>query len=432
MKAPGITRSRDGVFAIDCPTPDWEIRYTLDGSEPTRKSTLYREPQALPQGGVLKTRYFETEDAAAPGGPVATRHFGLPQAQITVLRASSAAPENPASAAFDGDSNTIWHTPWGANLQLPPHEIVVDLGQKRAVSGIAYLARQDAVGCFPKNLRVWVGDSAENFAAAPHFAADFDDFKKEPHDWRPLAFSQVAAGRFVKIQFAEGLDAQYVATAELEILVGDYQVRTIEGSPVFISSALLSADKDGLERALVLLQKQLAEIERVVPAPAAAKLREVPLWFSPEYPGVPPRAEYHPGAEWLRDNKRNPLMAKGVEFTNVRIFEAETRRMPNFALHELAHAYHDRVLGFERPDIVAAYERAKQSHSYDNIERWHGDGRPNTIERAYAMTNAKEYFAECSEAFFSRNDFFPFTREELQKHDPQMFALLQRLWNGTE
>ena len=27
-----------------------------------------------------------------------------------------------------------------------------------------------------------------------------------------------------------------------------------------------------------------------------------------------------------------------VLFTNVRIFEEETRRMPNFALHELAHA----------------------------------------------------------------------------------------------
>ena len=45
------------------------------------------------------------------------------------------------------------------------------------------------------------------------------------------------------------------------------------------------------------------------------------------------------------------------------------------------------------------------------------------------MTNAKEYFAECSEAFFSRNDFFPFTHEELAQHDPEMFKLLQRLWN---
>ncbi len=211
-----------------------------------------------------------------------------------------------------------------------------------------------------------------------------------------------------------------------------YQTRIVEGSTVHISVALIAKDKDSLEKALGLLQKQLAEIERVVPAAAAAKLREVPLWFSPEYAGIPPKAEYHPSAAWLRENGRNPEMAKGVEFTNVRIFEAETKRMPNFALHELSHAFHDRVLGFEHTDIVAAYERAKASKSYDNVERWHGDGRPNTHERAYAMTNAKEYFAECSEAYFSRNDFFPFTREELQKHDPQMFELLQHLWNDVK
>ena len=44
------------------------------------------------------------------------------------------------------------------------------------------------------------------------------------------------------------------------------------------------------------------------------------------------------------------------------------------------------------------------------------------------MTNPQEYFAENTEAFFSRNDFFPFTRAELKKHDPETFALLQRLW----
>jgi hypothetical protein len=42
----------------------------------------------------------------------------------------------------------------------------------------------------------------------------------------------------------------------------------------------------------------------------------------------------------------------------------------------------------------------------------------------------QEYFAEGSEAFFGRNDFQPFTREELERHDPELARLLQRLWNG--
>ncbi len=125
-------------------------------------------------------------------------------------------------------------------------------------------------------------------------------------------------------------------------------------------------------------------------------------------------------------------MAKAVEFTNVRIFQRETLRMPCFVLHELAHAYHDRVLGFEQPDVIAAYRHAVANKSYDSVERFNGPGRHNTVERAYAMTNEKEYFAEDTEAFFGRNDFFPFTRNELEKHDPEMFAVLKRVWNMPE
>jgi hypothetical protein len=208
-----------------------------------------------------------------------------------------------------------------------------------------------------------------------------------------------------------------------------HTTQNIEGWTVHISQTLWHTQKASTETALKLLQQQLAEITRVVPAPALAKLREVPLWFSPQYPGVKPRAEYHPGADWLREHGRNPAMAKAVEFTDISNFEKEMNRMPNFTLHELAHAYHDRVLGFENAEIQAAYDRAKAGKSYDHVERWFGNGRTNTFERAYAMTSPQEFFAESTEAFFSRNDFFPFTREELKKHDPHMFDLLQRLWS---
>lgn len=182
-------------------------------------------------------------------------------------------------------------------------------------------------------------------------------------------------------------------------------------------------------KALPLMQAQLEEIVRVVPAKALAELRKVPLWIHPEYANAPPRAEYHPGAGWLRENGRDPAMAKGIEFTNVRLFEAETRRMPNFVLHELAHAYHDRVLGFGQAEIEAAYQSAKAAGLYERVQRQDSEGR-RRLARAYALTNAKEYFAECTEAFFAKNDFFPFTKGELKQHDPGMFDLLARLW-GT-
>jgi len=210
-----------------------------------------------------------------------------------------------------------------------------------------------------------------------------------------------------------------------------YKTQSIEGWTVHVNDLLMRDEKVETEKALVLLIAHLKEIIRVVPAGAVAHLRKVPLWFNPVYPGVAPRAEYHPSVGWLKSQKRNPDMARCVEFTDIRNFEAETKRMPLVVLHELSHAYHDQVLSFEQPDVIAAYKKAVESKSYDRVERWHGVSGRTTTERAYAMSNHKEYFAECSEAFFGRNDFFPFTRDELEKHDPEMFKLLQRLWNQT-
>lgn len=205
--------------------------------------------------------------------------------------------------------------------------------------------------------------------------------------------------------------------------------RDIAGWSVHIRRELLTQDAAITARALELLKSQLDEIVRVVPAAAVAELQKVPLWVSPEYPKVTPRAEYHPNEKWLREHGRDPVMAKGVEFTNVRIFEAETRRMPNFALHELAHAYHDRVVagGFANEDVRAAYEKAKASGKYDRVERQDSEGRKR-LDRAYALTTPQEYLAETTEAFFSRNDFFPYTRGELKRHDPEMFEFLAKLW----
>jgi hypothetical protein len=209
------------------------------------------------------------------------------------------------------------------------------------------------------------------------------------------------------------------------------EVRPVEGWTVHISSQLLATNRVETERCLVMLAAQLKMIVERVPGPAAALLQEVPLWVSPEYPGVPPRAEYHPGRDWLVQNGRDPAMVKGVEFTNVRIFESEVRRMPVFVLHELAHAYHDRVLGFDDPAIQLAYRHAVEGKKYDSVERVRANGTV-VRERAYAMTNEQEYFAEGTEAYFGNNDFFPFTRDELAKHDPELFTILEKVWQGPK
>jgi Mlc titration factor MtfA (ptsG expression regulator) len=213
---------------------------------------------------------------------------------------------------------------------------------------------------------------------------------------------------------------------------GTREIRNVSGWSIHIRRELLTDEAPATAKALELIQAQLEEIIRVVPKAAVVELKKVPLYFSPEYPGIRPSAEYHPGAGWLKDNGRDPAMAKGVEFTNIRVFEADTRRMPNFALHELAHAYHDRFLpgSHENAEIKAAYQAAKAAGGYERVERTDAEGNKH-MDRAYAMTNPAEYFAETTEAYFSRNDFFPYTNDQLRKHDPRMHELLGKLWGAN-
>lgn len=211
------------------------------------------------------------------------------------------------------------------------------------------------------------------------------------------------------------------------------EVNTVAGWRVEISSKLIKESPQELATALTLLEGQLKEVARVVPEPALSKLKTVKLFFSPPFPGSPQGAAYHPSAEWLKDNKRDPRMAGAIEFTNIPIFEKETRRMPNFALHELAHAYHHQFLpkGFENEALKRAYADAKESGDYDSVERQDSEGK-RTKDKAYAMSNQMEYFAELSEAFFSRNDFFPFNWAELVWHDPEGAEAVRQAWGVSE
>ena len=44
------------------------------------------------------------------------------------------------------------------------------------------------------------------------------------------------------------------------------------------------------------------------------------------------------------------------------------------------------------------------------------------------MKDHKEYFAELSEAWFGKNDIYPFVQAEAKEYDPGMAKLLPGLW----
>lgn len=214
------------------------------------------------------------------------------------------------------------------------------------------------------------------------------------------------------------------ASAEYE-----YEVRAVQGWQLNIRRDFPTAHKAIVARAVKIIDGQLRRVTKTVPEPALSRLREVRIYLTPGgYKDAVPGATYHPDAGWLREHGRDPAMAGGVEIFDAPIMDKEAARMPCFVLHELAHAYHDKVLGSDDAEIEAAYRAALKSGVYDRVERVNWPGQPHSLDRAYALTDVHEYFAESTEAFFGRNDFFPFDRAELKRVDPGMERLLREKW----
>lgn len=207
-----------------------------------------------------------------------------------------------------------------------------------------------------------------------------------------------------------------------QVPTSEYVPKEVEGWTVRVNRRLQKELKALGDPALRLLGAKLYDITRVVPANACRSLREVPIWLGVE-DGHAPCAEYHPSREWLTKNGYNPDKARAVEIGNATKFLEWSLDQPWMVLHELAHAYHDQILGYEHPDVKYAFAQAQKKGSYESVLRSGGK-----MERAYALNNEQEYFAELSEALFGVNDFFPFVRTELARHDDLGYRTVARLW----
>jgi dipeptidyl-peptidase-4 len=206
----------------------------------------------------------------------------------------------------------------------------------------------------------------------------------------------------------------------------DPVAQDIEGWTVHVDPQLLQDGERGRPgaRALKMLANHLQRIAILVPEDRLARLRKVELWIEREHATL--RAmQYHPSVEWLKSHGHDPRLAKKVHITRAEelLSRQQMLKHPAVVLHELAHAYHDQVLGFDEPRIVAAYNKAKKAGIYEKVLLYTGEE-----VRHYAATDHKEYFAEGTEAYFYRNDFYPFVAAELKRHDPALYELLADVW----
>ena len=213
--------------------------------------------------------------------------------------------------------------------------------------------------------------------------------------------------------------------AEAPALPTAHTRRDIEGWTVRVDDRLLGGDSAVVgERALKLLTARLVAITIIMPEKSLAKLRAITIELDLDY-GDLKSMQYHPHAGWLTSHGYSETLAKCAHIPSAEGFLSpfENHRMPWVVLHELAHGYHDQVLGFEEPRVTAAWKKFCESGKYKSVLT-----SPGHMREHYGLTNQKEFFAEMTEAYFGSNDFYPFVTGELKQAEPEVFTLLEEIW----
>ena len=84
--------------------------------------------------------------------------------------------------------------------------------------------------------------------------------------------------------------------------------------------------------------------------------------------------QYHPSRGWLEDKGFDPTLEKRVHVPRAhQLLDRNTwLKHPYVILHELAHSYHDQVLGFDYEEIKIAYQEAEKSKLYERVLLFRG------------------------------------------------------------
>ena len=216
-----------------------------------------------------------------------------------------------------------------------------------------------------------------------------------------------------------------------KVKAAGYRTYLIQGFTVLVHADVFGDDAAKFERTPVeVLDAELATICRVMNARSVNALRGLIVWveWDEQLAGEAGRggtavAVYRGGdAEAMAREGLHPLKAKTVDVVSMRALTAEHQPKKDSGrcvlMHEFAHAVQDQLLGWDSPQVKAAYSQAMERKLYD-------------AKTHYAATSSVEFFAELTCCYLDRLNYYPNTRDDLKKHDPATFKLMETVWAGS-
>jgi len=206
------------------------------------------------------------------------------------------------------------------------------------------------------------------------------------------------------------------------------QVLLVDDFPVVGSSQVSAAALQEAAWIVRQMTEHRPELRRVL---AEAKVRLAVMAYNEYTTDIPEHARLRPKVFWDRRARglgatpQAPAVSCGEE--NLLEHPQDPYRGENLCIHEFAHAIDLMAMRKLDPtfadDLNAAYAAAQRAGL------WTG---------TYAISNAAEYFAEGTQAWFDNNRANDAlhndidTREKLRDYDPALAALLQRVYGDRD
>ncbi|MBA6152800.1 alpha-L-fucosidase [Gelidibacter maritimus] len=199
-----VTRTFDGMVSIKPKKHDFgwkphgedssgninagiEIRYTNDGSEPTKTSPLFEAPFLAT--GLIKAAAFSNEEK----GSTVSAELGILKKDWKIIKDNGSDPDHPANLAIDEEPETYWLS----TKKDGPHFIEIDLGEVQNFKAFAYTPPTVTSDGMIEQGVFKVSDDGVSWKEIERF--EFGNLINDPTS-RTHYFEETVKARFVRIE----------------------------------------------------------------------------------------------------------------------------------------------------------------------------------------------------------------------------------------
>jgi alpha-L-fucosidase len=208
LNAPSIARNQAGEISISTNDIGPIFYYTLDGSEPTTKSTKYTG--TFPADGKITVSAMAYDPASGKSSPVTKEKFDISKKDLKIVGTD----DEKASAVLDGDIATAWHQ----RDKKMPVDLIIDLGDQFNVCGFKYLPDQARWSSgIITDYQFYVSTNRKEWKLVDQ--GEFSNIKNNPllqvKDFPPVT------ARFIKLRALKNTSGDDVAGyAEVDVITG--------------------------------------------------------------------------------------------------------------------------------------------------------------------------------------------------------------------